>query len=160
MSHSTAGGSASGVLRQAKRQSRAHWAIYSRTRNWVRSPNRNPLFSQSPDCLFLKKSIKFLQSYEKTRAEQNKYIYFLCRVSVTSLIHQQSYEKKAKSKRMNDWIAPFIPLFIYRQVIAYLICKTRKRIPVEFGSATQKLTFFIVSFSKKYAKWAIKYCAI
>jgi len=111
-------------------------------------------------------------------------------VSVTSLIHQQSYEKKAKSKRklvschveapalgeetfnrmgeeessedgcclvvvlilMNDWIATFIPLFIYRQVIAYLICKTRKRIPVEFGSAIQKLTFFIVSFSKKYAK--------
>ena len=99
MSHSTAGGSASGVLRQAKRQSRAHWAIYSRTRNWVRSPNRNPLFSQSPDCLFLKKSIKFLQSYEKTRAEQNKYIYFLCRVSVTSLIHQQSYEKKSEKQK-------------------------------------------------------------
>jgi hypothetical protein len=33
------------------------------------------------------------QSYEKTREEQNKYIYFLCRVTETSLIYQQSYEK-------------------------------------------------------------------
>jgi hypothetical protein len=34
-----------------------------------------------------------LQSYEKSRAEQNKLVCFLCRDRVTSLISQQSYRK-------------------------------------------------------------------
>jgi len=38
LSHKTAGGSASSV----------HWAIYSRTWNWVWSPNRNPVFPLFP----------------------------------------------------------------------------------------------------------------
>ena len=33
-------------------------------------------FLNSPDCLYLKKSCKFLQSYEKTREEQNKLFVF------------------------------------------------------------------------------------
>lgn len=33
-------------------------------------------FLNSPDCLYLKKSCEFLQSYEKTSAEQKKCISF------------------------------------------------------------------------------------
>ena len=33
-------------------------------------------YLNSPDCLYLKKSCKFLQMYEKTRAEQKEFILF------------------------------------------------------------------------------------
>jgi len=40
-------------------------------------------FFNPPDCLFLKKSIKFLQSYEKTRAKQKKTTIFFCFAGIT-----------------------------------------------------------------------------
>ena len=63
ISHETAGGSSSG----------AHWMQFIVERwieyglQFVTLKILNP-----PDFLYLKKSCKFLQSYEKTRAEQNK----------------------------------------------------------------------------------------
>ena len=38
-------------------------------------------FFNSPDCLYLKKSCKFLQRYEKSRAEQKILIFFMPRQS-------------------------------------------------------------------------------
>jgi len=76
MSHKTAGGSSSGVLRQAKRQSRTHWAICSRTWNWVRSPIRNPLFPQFPRLPLFKEILKILtklrKKYKNTRYSSKK----------------------------------------------------------------------------------------
>ena len=43
-----------------------------------------PFFLNSPNCLYIKKSCNLLQSYKKSRAEQNKFICFLCRDGVTS----------------------------------------------------------------------------
>ena len=39
-----------------------------------------------------------VQSYEKSRAEQNKFIYFLCRDVVSSGQQSQSFNKKVKSE--------------------------------------------------------------
>ena len=39
-----------------------------------------------------------VQSYEKSRAEQNKIIYFLCRDVVSSGQQSQSFNKKVKSE--------------------------------------------------------------
>ena len=40
-----------------------------------------------------------LQSYEKSRTEHIKLVYFLCRDGVTSLISRQSYEKSSARQR-------------------------------------------------------------
>ena len=55
------------------------------------------LFSfNSPDCLYTKKFCDFFQSYEKTRAEQNKLDYFLCRVHCNLF---RVTKKRVKCKR-------------------------------------------------------------
>ena len=38
-------------------------------------------FLNAPDCLYIKKSCKFLQSYEKSRAKQKNLLFFLPRRS-------------------------------------------------------------------------------
>lgn len=42
-----------------------------------------PFFLNPPDSLYLKKSCKFLQSYEKTRAKQKKTTIFFCFAGIT-----------------------------------------------------------------------------
>ena len=44
-----------------------------------RSPIRNPFFLNPPDCLYTKKSCKFFQSHEKSRAKQRNFVSFLPR---------------------------------------------------------------------------------
>jgi len=53
----------------------------------------------------LKVLSKSLQSYEKSRAEQNKYIYFLCRDRVT-------YQKLRKIVRKTKRITSFLPVLL------------------------------------------------
>ena len=48
-------------------------------------------FLNPPDCLYLKKSCKFLQSYEKLREEQNKLICFFFRDRVVSLTKAKKF---------------------------------------------------------------------
>ena len=52
-----------------------------------------PFSFNSPDSLYTKKNWEFIQSYEKSRAEQNQSICFFCRDVVTSQLPLQSYEK-------------------------------------------------------------------
>ena len=67
MSHETAGDSSSG----------AHWMQFIAERGieyGFQIVTR--FFLNSPDCLYLKKSCKFLQSYEKTREMQKENLFF------------------------------------------------------------------------------------
>ena len=67
MSHKTAGGSSSGVhWVQFIAEWRIEYGLLSVTLKILNLPN----------CLYTKKSCKFFQSYEKTRAEQNKLFIF------------------------------------------------------------------------------------
>ena len=51
-----------------------------------------------PNCLYTKRSCRFLQSYEKTRAEQNKLVCFLCRVHCNFAIIRKVTEKREQYK--------------------------------------------------------------
>jgi len=57
-------------------------------------------FLNSPDCLYLKKSCEFLQSFGKTREEQNKPICFFFRDGVTSRLCRKVTKKACKEQRI------------------------------------------------------------
>ena len=57
-----------------------------------------PFFLNSPNCLYTKKSCKFLQSYEKSRAKQKNLFFFLPRRSNFGEAKVTENEGKAKRK--------------------------------------------------------------
>ena len=96
LSHRTAGGSASG----------AHWKQFIAERGIEYGLQFvTPFFINSPNCLYTKKSSNFLQSYEKSRAEQKILIFFMPRRS-NFAIRWQSYQK-SRAKQRNSFL--FLP---------------------------------------------------
>ena len=75
-------------------------AIYSKTGRLERSLIRNPQNPQSPKLPLYKESCQFFQSYEKSRAEQKKFISFLYRDGVASTLRTAKLLKKHLSEVM------------------------------------------------------------
>jgi len=67
-----------------------------------------PFFLNPSDCLYIKKSCKFLQRYEKTREMQKEKYIFFSFPSAKKVRRSQSYEKTSEKQKENDFFFLFI----------------------------------------------------